>query len=300
MTKEKKVIALGFFDGVHLGHAALLACAKMRAKNLGAAPAVLTFDTHPGGLLTGAKVPLINSLSGRINLIQRLHGISEVLVLPFDEAFRAMPWADFVEALQRDYGAVHVICGHNYYFGYRGEGNPERLLEKCRALGMGADVIEEVSLEGVPVSSSYIRTLLQAGEMERAGRFLGHPHMLLDTVRHGYKLGRTLGAPTVNMEIPPEVVVPSRGVYATRVFLPGSVEGRLAVTNVGLRPTLDRPESVTVESYILGFDGDLYDKEIRVEFHRYLRPEIKFDDVTALKEQIQRDVAETRMYFDEF
>jgi len=298
MPKEKRVIALGFFDGVHQGHAALLGHAKKQAEILGVTPAVLTYDIHPGEMISGTQVSLINSLDARLDLVRRLHGISDVLVLPFDEAFRTMPWTDFVEILQREYGAVHVICGHNHYFGYKGEGNPERLIEKCRALGMGADVIGEVSLDGVPVSSTYIRGLIQAGEMEEARRFLGHPHLLLDTVRHGYKLGRTLGAPTVNMEIPPGVAVPPRGVYATQVYLPDSSEAHLAVTNVGLRPTLDRPDGVTVESYILGFDGDLYGQEIRVEFYHYLRPEIKFDDVAALKAQIQQDVADAKAYFE--
>ncbi|MCL2563368.1 MAG: riboflavin biosynthesis protein RibF [Oscillospiraceae bacterium] len=294
---EKRVIALGFFDGVHLGHAALLACVRARAAELGAAPAVLTFDTHPDGVVSGDTVPLINALDGRIDLIERLHGISDVLVVPFDEAFRAMPWDAFVESLKRDYGAVHVVCGHNYYFGYRGAGNPERLVEVCRALGMGADVIDEVMLDGMAVCSTDIRKLIQTGDMVRAEQFLGHPHTLVDTVRHGYKLGRTLGAPTINMEIPAGVVVPPRGVYVTQVFLPGDTEGRLAVTNVGLRPTVDRGgERMTVESYILGFDGDLYGQTVRVEFYYYLRPEIRFDDVAALKEQIARDAADAKVW----
>jgi len=300
MAKEKRVIALGFFDGVHLGHAALLKRTVERAGALRATPAVLTFDTHPGGVVTGDRVPLINTLDGRIDLIERLHGIRDILVLPFDEAFRSMLWADFVEVLQRDYGAVHLICGHNYYFGHRGEGTPQRLMEKCRALGIGVDVIPEVSLDGVPVSSTYIRTLLQVGEMERARRFLGHPHTLLATVQHGYKLGRSLGVPTTNMEIPDGVVIPRQGVHATRVFLPDSSEGYRAVTNVGLQPTLGRVGGVTVETYILGFDGDLYGKEVRVEFYRYQRPEVKFDDLAALKAQIQEDVLEAKAYFDRF
>jgi len=297
---QKRVIALGFFDGVHLGHAALLERVRTRAAELGAVPAVLTFDTHPEGLVTGDPVPLINSLDGRIDLIKRLHEISDVIVVPFDAAFRAMPWDVFVTALQRDYGAVHVVCGHNYYFGYQGAGTPRRLADACRALGMGTDVIEEVTLDGMPVCSTHIRGLLQVGEMERAGRFLGHPHTLLDRVRHGHKLGRTLGVPTINMEIPAGVVEPPRGVYVSRVFLPCDLEGNLAVTNVGLRPTLNRGETcVTVESYILDFDGDLYGQELRVEFYHYLRPERKFPDTAALKAQIQRDVMVTKGYFDE-
>ena len=293
---QKRVIALGFFDGVHLGHAALLARVRTRAAELGAVPAVLTFDAHPSEL-TGEPVPLINALDARVDLIERLHGISDVIVVPFDAAFRATPWDEFVAALQRDHGAVHVVCGHNYHFGHRGMGNPQRLADRCRALGMGVDVIPAVTLNGILVCSTYIRTLLQAGEMEQATRFLGHPHTLLDTVRHGTRLGRTLGVPTINMEIPGGVLRPRRGVYVTRVFFPHSHEGHLAVTNVGVRPTVDSGGArMTVESYILGFDGDLYDKSLRLEFHHYLRPEIKFTDTTALKAQIQRDIADAEAY----
>jgi len=300
-TMQRRVIALGFFDGVHLGHAVLLDLVRVRAKELGAVPAVLTFDTHPRGVVQGDQTPLINDLNARIDLIRRLHGSSDVLVLPlpFDEALRSMPWDAFLPFLQREYGAVHVVCGYDYRFGFQGAGNPERLKEQCGTLGIGVDVVPEVLLDGVPVSSTYIRELLSAGDMERAGRFLGHPHVLLGVVRHGYKLGRTLGAPTINMEFPEGVIVPPRGVYAMRVFLPGEAEGRFAVTNVGVRPTVDREAEprVTVESYIIDFDGDLYGQEIRVEFYRYLRPEVRFEDVGDLKAQIQRDVEEARRHF---
>jgi len=295
---QNRVIALGFFDGVHLGHAALLVRVRARAAELGAVPAVLTFDTHPGGAVTGDAVPLINALDARIELIERIHGISDVIVVPFDAALRAMPWDRFVAALQRDYRAIHVVCGHNYHFGYRGEGNAHQLVDKCRTLGMGADVIPEIALDGVSICSTYIRALLQAGEMERAAQFLGHPHTLLDTVRHGQRLGRTWGMPTINMEIPNGVLHPPRGVYVTRVFLPHSDEGYRAVTNVGVRPTVSSDGSrVTIESHILNFDGDLYDQRVRVEFHHYLRPELKFADITALQAQIQQDIADAEAYF---
>ncbi|MCL2367552.1 MAG: riboflavin biosynthesis protein RibF [Oscillospiraceae bacterium] len=290
----KRVIALGFFDGVHLGHRALLTRVLGRAEELGAVPAVLTFDTQPGGVISGVQVPLINSLTDRIGLIEQLYGIRDVVVLPFDEAIRAMPWMDFVQALRRDYGAIHLVCGHDYRFGYRGEGNPQLLAGACSDLGMGFDVMEEVHLDGVTVSSTHIRSLLSAGEIAGANRFLGHPHSFTDVVRHGRKLGRTIGAPTTNMVIPPGVIVPPWGVYATRVFTP---EPHIAVTNVGIRPTVDAGSDVTVESYILDFDGDLYERQIRVEFYHYLRPEIKFDSVEALKAQIQEDVRGAQRFF---
>jgi len=295
MEREKRVIALGFFDGVHLGHAALLERTCERARALGAKPFVLTFDTHPGQLLFGENVPLINSPEGRVDLIGRLYGIHDVLFLHFDEGFRQMPWDVFVVALKERFGAVHVVCGHNFRFGYQGAGMPDLLLEKCRELGIGCDVMEAVLVDGEPVSSTAIRGLLCAGEIEGANRLLGHPHTLADTVRHGYKFGRTLGAPTINMLFLAGVLELPHGVYATRVCIGDSVHS--AVTNVGVRPTVGGQDQVTVESYILDFHADLYGRQVRVEFFHRLRAERKFDDVEALKAQIRRDAEATRRYF---
>jgi len=294
---KKRVIALGFFDGLHLGHATLLDVAKRRAEALGARPAVLTFDTHPGQFTGREMAPLINSLAERTALIARLHAICDVLVVPFDEAFRRLPWDAFVEALQRDYGAVHVICGHNYYFGYGGAGDTLRLCAKCQALGMGVDVVPEVTMDGRTVSSTHIRSLLQAGEMEEARRFLGHPHTFVDTVRHGAQLGRGLSAPTINMRIPQGVLVPPRGVYATQVFLAGESDAYNSVTNIGYRPTVSADRELTVETHILDFEGDIYGQEVRLEFHHFLRPEMKFEGLSELKRQIQQDVSAVRAYF---
>ena len=296
-TGKKRVIALGFFDGVHIGHSALLTRAKKQAAALGALPSVLTFDTHPKRLLTGtAGVPLINALSDRAGLLRRLHGIENLLILPFNETLRQMPWADFLRLLQERHRAVHLVCGHDFQFGYRGEGNPERLLEKCRALGLGCDIIPEISLDGIPVSATHIRELLMAGEIAQANRFLGHPHILTETVLHGRKLGRKLGIPTINFHIPQEVLTPAHGVYATRVFLEDN-SSHIAVTNIGCRPTLGEASPPTVESHILDFDEDLYGRQVRVEFHHFLRPERTFPHMAALRAQIQQDAEEARTYF---
>jgi len=297
MGKEKRVIALGFFDGVHLGHAALLWCTNARAEELGVKPFVLSFDTHPGQFISGETVPLINSPEGRVDLIRRLFGIYDVLLLHFDGRMRQMGWREFVAVLQEEFGAVHLVCGRDFRFGYRGEGTAELLQEACETRGMGCDVVEEVCMDGGAVSSSRIRTLLQDGALAEANRLLGHPHTLVDTVRHGYKLGRTLGAPTINMLFPEGVLKLPFGVYATRVYI--GDEAYYAVTNVGIRPTAGKREQVTVESYILDFAADLYGREVRVEFFHYLRPEIKFEGLEALKTQIKVDVEATRAYFDE-
>ena len=290
----KRVLALGFFDGVHLGHAALIRKTAERAKALGAAPAVLTFDVHPDTLVRGEPVPLITSPEDRAELIRRLFGVEEILSLRFDKSLMQMPWADFIRWVQSEFSAVHLICGHDFTFGWRGEGNPARLSEKCAELGIGSDVIPKVTLDGETVSSTRIRALLLRGEVKEANRLLGHPHALTDTVRTGYRLGRKLGAPTVNMRFGEGVLVPAHGVYAGRLRIEGETVQRWAVTNIGVRPTVSDGDRVSVESYILDFEGNLYGRRIRLELLDFLRPERKFADTDALKAQIARDAAAVR------
>ena len=290
MNDTKRVIALGFFDGVHTGHGALLSRVREKAAALEAVPTAFTFDAHPGSRITGAVTPLINSAADRADLMRRLYGIREIIVAHFDSMMR-MPWEDFItEYLVKEQGAVHVVAGHDFHFGYKGEGNPRRLAEKCAARGVGCDIT---------ISSTYIRTLIAQGEMERADAFLGHPHVLTDRVAHGKKLGSTLGFPTVNLHFPPGVLVPAYGVYATRVWFENG-DSRPAVTNIGMRPTVDDGDAVSVEGYILDFQGDLYGQTIRMEFFRRLRGERKFPSLDALREEVMRNAQQTRDYFAAF
>lgn len=297
MSTPKRVIALGFFDGVHKGHGALLRTVAQVADRLGAKPCAFTFDRSPTAAITGQAVPLLSSVEDRVWLMRRYYGIEEVIVAPFD-GMQKMDWQDFVsEYLQKELGAVHVVAGHDFHFGYMGKGNPQRLQEKCRELGMGCDIIQKVEQDGITISSTYIRTLIAQGEVERADQFLGHPHTLTNRVAHGKKIGTTtLGFPTVNLLIPQGVIVPAFGVYATRVWFDGQC--RCAVTNVGVRPTVeDNDGHVTVEGFILDFDGDLYGHEIRMEFYKYLRPERCFPSMDALAAEIRRNAQQTRDYF---
>lgn len=299
MEQKQRVIALGFFDGVHLGHAALLRTVTEIARQTGRVPAAVTFDHHPKDLIPGAqRVPLLNTPAEREALMRRLYGIQEVIVLPFDEHMRDMDWRDFVtELLVKRYGAAHLVAGHDFHFGRRGEGNPERLCALCAQLGLGCDIIGKVELDGVTVSSTYIRELIQSGDMERAARFLGHPHAVSGPVVHGKQLGRTIGIPTSNLIIPEGVLTPAFGVYATQVH---TGQGTfLGVTNVGVRPTVEDTDRVTVEPWILDFSGDLYSQTIRVDFYKQLRGERKFPSIDALKAAILENAGQTRTYFAE-
>lgn len=313
-AQKKRVIALGFFDGVHLGHGALLRRVKETAERLGAVPAAFTFDKSPTAAITGQAVPLLTSLGDRTVLMERLYGIREVVIASFT-AMEHMDWEEFItDYLVGRLGVVHVVAGHDFHFGYMGKGDPERLRAKCRELGVGCDIIEKVALDGMTVSSTYIRTLVAQGEMERAARFLGHPHVLTAAVAHGKGLGSRLGFPTVNLPLPAEVITPAFGVYAAQVWVlpacpdnheppsprPLEAEGPyIAVTNVGVRPTVDDGDRVTVEGYLLNFDGDLYGRTVRMEFFKHLRGERKFPSLEALRAEVLRNAEEARAYFSQ-
>ena len=294
---NRTVIALGFFDGVHRGHGALLEMTVRRARELDAVPAAFTFDRPPKEVVTGRPVGLINTSEDRRDLMQRLYGIRQVIIAPFDNAMMTMPWQEFIDRLLvGTYGAVHLVAGHDYHFGHRNQGDPQKLQARCRELGIGCDIIPQVTLDGITVSSTYIRTLVEAGDVERAAEFLGHRHCLSRTVEHGQRIGRTIGIPTVNLTMPPHVLVPAHGVYITRVYLP---DGRsfAGVTNVGTRPTVSDSDAVSVETFLLDFDGDLYGQTIRLDFCRRLRGERKFASLEDLRQQIQQNITQTRAYF---
>lgn len=297
MSIQPKVIALGFFDGVHLGHGALLRRTVEEAKRRGVRSAVFTWAQPPKEVVTGVPVPLINSPEDRAWLAKSLYDIDDVIMVPFNKEMMTTSWEDFVtEILIKRYHAVHLVAGHDHRFGHKNQGTPELLKSKCAELGLGCDIIPEVTVGGITVSSTYIRRLVELGQISRANRFLGHPHTLTGTVRHGRGIGSSQLFPTANLVIPPHVLVPSHGVYATRATLEdGSCYA--AVTNVGTRPTVQNGSDITVEACLLDFQGDLYGKQLRLEFYEHLRQEVRFDSLDALRAQIQSDADATRAYF---
>ena len=296
---KERVIALGFFDGVHLGHGALLRRTVEEARRRGCTPAVFTFDRPPKEVVTGVPCPLINSPEDRKDLLRRLYGISDVLMVPFDREMMTTPWDQYItDILVGRYHAVHLVAGHDHHFGHKNQGSPELLAEKCAQLGLGCDIIPKVEIGGITVSSTYIRRLVELGQMDRAAAFLGHPHTLTGTVGHGRGIGSSRLFPTANLTVPAHVLVPAHGVYATRVTLPDGAF-YAAVTNVGTRPTVNNGTDITVEASLLDYDGDLYGKTLRLEFFSHLRDEIRFDSLDALRSQIAADAETTRRYFAE-
>lgn len=283
--KEKVIYALGYFDGVHLGHRALLDACRKLAEDSGCKWGVVTFLGHPDTLVQGKTPGLINTDRDRKKLLCRLH-TDKLLELPFDEQLMAMPWENFLAMLAEHHQAAGFVCGTDFRFGKKGEGNAMLLEEFCRQNELVFCAVEQQCLDGIRISSTHIRNLLERGNIEEANRFLGHPHFLSGTVVTGKQLGRTIGVPTANLLYPSELAALPHGVYACQVEAEGKTYA--AVTNIGTRPTVSG-EGVTVESWLLDFSGELYGKELSVSFQKYLRPEQKFPDLSSLRKQIQKD-----------
>ena len=189
-----------------------------------------------------------------------------------------------------------VIVGHDFHFGYRGEGTPQKLQALCAQLGLGCDVVSKVERNGLVVSSTYIRSLNAQGEMARAVALLGHPYALTGTVDHGKGLGAELGVPTANLQLPAGLLVPARGVYAAQAALADGSH-RPTVVNIGVRPTVDDGDGLTVEGHLLDFDGDLYGRELRLELYDYLRPERRFASLDDLRAEVLANARQVRAYF---
>ena len=285
----KRIIALGFFDGVHLGHQALLReCCRM-AEQLNMHTAAITFDRHPKALFTESVPPLLTTAADRQRLLER-YGMEQVYRFPVTEAVMGMPWERFLEELLA-MGAAGFVCGYDFRFGHKGKGDGEKLARFCRERGLPCTIVPEQDLDGIRISSTYIRRQLETGDMATAVRFLGHPHILTETVVPGQKLGRKLGFPTANLHLPQGIAVPKFGVYACVARI--GAEAYPAVANIGTRPTVSG-SGITVEPWILDYTGDLYGREITLEFHRFLRPEMKFDSLEALQGEIFRNARQAR------
>ncbi len=274
-------VAVGEFDGVHLGHREVIR----------GADTVLTFDPHPRTVVAPESAPkLLTPLARKADLVDGL-GVAELVVIPFDAAFAEQSPEDFVsDVLVRALGAEEVAVGENFRFGHRQQGDTALLTADGR---FATRIVPLVEAAGEVVSSSHIRGLVAAGDVTEAARFLGDPFELRGTVVGGDRRGRELGFPTANLVPEDAYAYPGHGVYACRATVPGRGDWPAAVS-IGVRPTFATGRGVLVEAYLLDFDGDLYDAELRLEFRARLRGERRFGAVEALVEQMHEDVAKTR------
>lgn len=281
--ENKTIYALGYFDGVHLGHKALLDACRDAAKDCQSG--AVTFLGHPQKLLSGNAVRLINTDDDRRLLLRNY--VDTVEEFPFTEKLMIMPWQDFLELLVSKYNAAGFICGSDFRFGSRGEGTAELLEQYCKERNLSCCVVQQQILDGIRISSTHIRTLLEQGDIANANRFLGHAHILSGTVQSGKQLGRTIGFPTANFLYPEELLQLPLGVYACQAQVDGKSYN--AITNIGTRPTVSG-EGVWVESHLLNFSGDLYGKNLTLAFLKFIRPEQKFSTLADLQKQIARDM----------
>ena len=287
--RENVIYALGFFDGVHLGHQALLKACRELSREAGCMAGAVTFATHPETLVAGHAPKLIHSVEDRQRLLQA-YGMEKLLVLPFDRTLQTTHWSSFLNQLV-DAGAAGFVCGSDFRFGAGGTGTAKKLAAFCECHHLACRIVPQQILEGIRISSTHIRQLLEQGDVRRAAVFLGHPHILTGTVVQGRGLGHTIGIPTANLQLGEGVLLPKAGVYACRAAVDG--QSYLAVTNIGCRPTVEG-HHVTVEPWLLDFSGDLYGKELTLSFHSFLREEQKFPTLDDLKAQILQDADTTR------
>jgi riboflavin kinase/FMN adenylyltransferase len=286
-------LAIGVFDGVHLGHQAVIGRALSDARKAGGTAVVVTFNPHPIRMMRPEHAPrLLTSTQHKAQLVERL-GITDLLIVPFTPELSATSPENFVLQLHAACRPLREICvGHTWSFGRDRAGNLELLKAMGDRLGFDEVGLPAVEIDGEVVSSTLVRAAVEAGDLQKASRLLGRDFTLLGTVVHGDGLGRTLGFPTANLSAHNEQYPPN-GVYAVEAFhqgrkLPG-------VVNIGVRPTIENASGERVlELHLFNFDADIYGQDVEVAFKKFLRPEQKFAGLDALKAQIARDVAEAR------
>lgn len=289
----KPVLTIGNFDGVHLGHQAIFDLVKQRAKAIGGTSMALTFEPHPMRVLRPAvNLPLITTLENKVALIEAC-GIQVVLCLRFDENFARLSADDFVDKLLVGrLKLAELVVGYDFAFGHKGLGDLDLLRSKGRTAGFAVHEVGPVLVQGQPVSSTRVRQVVKACDLDQARQLLGRHYRIQGRVESGHgRGGRLLGFPTANLRANEELL-PGLGVYATLVELePG--QRRMGVTNIGHNPTFGEG-GVTIETHLLDFDQDLYGKDMALDLVRYLRPEKRFDGPQALVEQIKADVEQAR------
>ena len=290
------VIAFGMFDGVHEGHAKLMRTANTLAALHGMTSVVYTFSSHPMATYAPERVPPeLNTRSEKIHAIAKM-GVDVAVLRPFDRDYASQTPEQFVRSFVEALHPRHVVIGFNYSFGSKGVGKAQDMIRFGREMGFETHVVDEVQMDGEPVSSTRVRAAIAAGDMEQAARLLGRPYTLSGVVEHGKKLGRRLDFPTANLCWPGKKAVPPKGVYAAMAYVRG--EWHRAAVNIGSHPTVPEGKA-TIEANLLDYDGgEFYGCHMRLMLFRRLREEKKFDSLDALRKAVMENRAQTAAYFD--
>jgi riboflavin kinase/FMN adenylyltransferase len=292
LRDTRTVLTVGFFDGVHKGHRAVLDAVRQEADRLEARAVVVTFDRPPRAVLAGTNVPLLTTVEEKARLLQE-SGMSDVVVIPFDRSFAELTAEDFVRSiLVEKIGLQTIVLGYDHRFGRGGTGNIETMRSLGRRHGFEVVVVSAKKNDGIAYSSTRIRDMLVAGRVDTAANHLGRFHMLRGEVVHGDGRGRRIGFPTANLDLlDEEKVRPPVGVYAVFVQIEEETGWRRGVMNVGYRPTVTDSDEIVSEVHLLDFDADLYGRQLHVALVKRLRDEIRFAGLDNLIEQIGADVA---------
>jgi riboflavin kinase / FMN adenylyltransferase len=301
LSFRNPVITMGVFDGVHLGHRMLLRRVVVEAEKSGSDSVAVTFDPHPRIVLTGdpSHLRFLTDIEERIYLL-RGTGIGHLVIIPFTTELSRMTASEFVdEILCRHLGVSHLVTGFDHHFGSRHEGDSSTILDCSSRMDFRVTKEEAFIMDGKAVSSSSIRALLGEGDVSKASALLGYEYFIRGKVVSGKRIGRNIGFPTANIEpLFAYKLIPSYGVYAVEAEVEGDEQKHIAMLNIGVNPTIEGNDGKrTIEAHIIGFESDLYGREVTVRFHCRLRDEMKFDSVEALAARMVQDREMTIAYF---
>ena len=291
---EPTVLSIGKFDGLHRGHELLMDYVFQKKKE-GMKAVIFTFDVPPKKSLEQDAARVLTTNEEKMHLFEQI-GIDYLIECPFTEEIMHMPAEEFLKKIVEQLSIRCIVAGTDCSFGYQRRGDYRMLQKYAPEYHYEAQIVDKMQYEGRDISSTFIREEIACGNIEKANELLGYSFFAKAKIIHGKQLGRTIGIPTINMELPKEKLLPPRGVYATKVWI--DHKWYAGVTNVGCKPTVSNTGKVGVETNILNFEADLYGKDLEVFFLHFIRPEKKFDSVESLKEQIERDVQTSREYFE--
>lgn len=291
-------VALGNFDGVHKGHQMLIRECVAAAKEKGLQPSVFTFSNHPVNEIAG-KVVIKNIMTFEEKAEQlEMLGVENLFAPAFDDQIRTRSARAFVkDILAERFHTRHAVCGFNYHFGYRAEGDAQRLQELGKELGYSVTVVPEICINGHTVSSTLIRSVIAEGRLDEYTDYTGRLYCIDGTVVQGKHLGRRIGFPTVNLCLDSSEAFPRNGVFITLVTVNNTKYN--SITNIGNKPTVGS-FAKNAETHIFGFSGDLYGQNVRIEFIKMLRPERKFDNLEELQQEIARNCVQAKEFFENY